>query len=100
MQFYSGSNGEFRIHTGGKDFFADTEESVLKFVVAEDRDRIKKLLNKKELLEWTNSDKTVSTHFKRADDGKEILCTLETIRTRNQDDHHIVIGIRRTKSKN
>ncbi len=97
MQFYSGSKGEFRITTGGKDFFADLDEVVLNIVVAEDRERIGKLLSKGELIEWIGADKPLSTHFKRAQNGT--LCTLETIRTRNQDDHHIVIGIRHKKRK-
>ena len=94
MQFYSGSNGAFRIQTGGKDFFADTGV-ILDMVTEEDRERIGKLLNKDKLMEWTDED-PLSTHFKSTDETGTLL-TLETVRTRNQDDHHVVLGIRQNK---
>lgn len=100
MQFYSGASGEFRIKTGGKDFFADVDDVVLSFVVPEDKERISKLLQKDELMGWTDVEKPLSTHFKHVESGASgVMCTLETIRTRNQDDHHIVIGIRRNNAK-
>ncbi|MBR4223186.1 MAG: EAL domain-containing protein [Oscillospiraceae bacterium] len=94
LLFYSGSNGEFRIHTSGKDFFKDVDQIVPTFVVEEDRERIADLLAKNKLMQWIGSDEPFSTHFRRVDDGEGALCTLESIHTRNQDDHHIVLGIR------
>ncbi|MCR5806036.1 MAG: EAL domain-containing protein [Oscillospiraceae bacterium] len=98
MQFYQGAKGEFRISTGGKNFFEDIDEQVLSFVVPEDRERIGRLLGKEELLGWMNADKPMSTHFTRIGEGSATLCTLETIHTRNQDDHHVVVGIRQKKA--
>ncbi|MBQ5330403.1 MAG: EAL domain-containing protein [Oscillospiraceae bacterium] len=93
MLFYSGTGSALRIQTGGKDFYADIDETVLSLVVEEDKERIAKLLSKKELMSWVTSDKPLSTQFRHVDEG---LYTLETIHTRNQDDHHVVIGIRRS----
>lgn len=99
MQFYSDGSGGFRIHTGGRDFFADIDEAVLSFVVPEDKERIGRLLSKEQFMGWVNADKPFSTHFKCVDDGTGTLVTLETIRTRNQDDHHIVIGVRQNNGQ-
>ena len=99
MFFYSGGNGVLRIQTGGKDFFADIDEHVLGFVVPEDHDRIARLLSKEQLMGWVKADKPLSTHFKHIEDGVGILYTLETIHTRNQDDHHVVIGMKRNNGR-
>ena len=97
--FYTGVNGEFRIHTGGKDFFEDIDEIVPTLAVPEDRERLTKLLGKDELMGWIGADEPFSAQFRRADDGTGAMCTLESIHTRNQDDHHIVIGFRPTADK-
>ena len=93
LQFYSGAGGEFRIQTGGRNFFADAEDVILSNVADEDVERIAKLISREQLMEWIDTNEPLLTHFKDKQDGR--LCALETVHTRNQDEQHIVIGISR-----
>ncbi|MDO5476167.1 MAG: EAL domain-containing protein [Eubacteriales bacterium] len=94
LEFYAGSGGELQIRPGGADFFADAHVKFLQEVCEEDRARVEEAVRKENLVKWLGKEETVALNYHILRDGKPVEYCLQTIRTRNSDDHHVVIGIR------
>ena len=94
LEFYSGAGGDLQIRPGGPDFFAEAVEKLLADVCAEDRARVADALSRENLTRWLGQDAPAELSFGRLTGGATRRCTLQTIRTRASDDHHIVIGVR------
>ena len=60
----------------------------------EDADKIKEALSKTSLMRWIGQEDTGAITFRRLRGGRLKPYTLQAIKTRNSDDHHIVIGVR------
>ncbi|MDO4418159.1 MAG: EAL domain-containing protein, partial [Eubacteriales bacterium] len=94
LEFYAGSDGELQIRPGGSDFFTDAGDKLLEKVCDEDREKVRTAICKENIQNWLGRDDMVPVCYRRReDDGLRPYC-LQTIRTRNSDDHHIVIGVR------
>ena len=74
LEFFSGKNGDLEIRPGGIDFFGEAKVKILEDVSGDDV-------------------RTVGT-FKRMKGGTLKEYTLQTIKTRSDDKHHIVIGVK------
>ena len=95
LEFFTGPGGDLKIRQGGQDFFKDAEEKILKEVSDEDRESVRKALRKDHLLSFMKSEENSSISYHRKSDGSEKSGSLETIRTKNNDERHIVIGVRK-----
>ena len=94
LEFFSGKNGDLEIRPGGADFFGDAVERLLEDVCEEDREKIREVLSRTSLIRWVSQEETKDVSFRRLREGKQKPYTLQTIKTRSSDDHHIVIGLR------
>jgi len=94
LEFYAGSDGELQIRPGGSDFFTDAGDKLLEKVCDEDREKVRKAIRKENILNWLGRGDMVPVCYRRREDGGFRPYCLQTIRTRNSDDHHIVIGVR------
>lgn len=92
MEFYTGSRGETEIRPGGTDFFREAPIKLLDGVPEEDAERARETLQKEKLVALADGDSKLS--YRRLFGGKLKPYLMETIRIRDNDDHHIVIGIR------
>ena len=94
LEFYAGSDGQLQIRPGGDDFFTDAEAKILADVVPEDQRAVKAALAKENVIRWSGRDEPVMMKYRRKGDPEAVLYRLQTFRTRNRDDHHVMIGIR------
>ena len=93
IEFYAGQDKELHITTDGTDFFSDRNR-IFEDVCAEDLPKLKQILNKDDLEEYLNGEKELDLLFRKNDQS---VCHLQTIRTRNKDARHIVLGVRKEK---
>ena len=94
LEFYAGENQELEIRPGGSDFFGEARQKLLEQVCEEDVDRVKEALSKTSLMRWIGQEETISVSFRISKNGVSVPYTLQTIKNRSDDDHHIVIGVR------
>ena len=94
LEFFSGKDGELEIGPGGTDFFGDAREKLLEDVCDEDKERLREALGKAGLIRRIGQEDAGKVAFRRRNGGELRPCTLQTIRTRSSDEHHIVIGVR------
>ncbi len=94
LEFYTGKTGDLEIRPGGVDFFNDAREAILEGVSEEDAQRVKEVTGKASLINLAEQEEAVALAFHKLKDGVPTLYSLQTIRTRESDHHHIVIGVR------
>ncbi|MBQ6376743.1 MAG: EAL domain-containing protein [Lachnospiraceae bacterium] len=95
LEFFAGPDGELQIRPGGQDFFGDVEEKLLCGIEETDLSVVRGALQKENVVKWIGREASEILSFKKCENGVETVYSLQTIRTRNNDDHHIVIGVRR-----
>jgi hypothetical protein len=66
-------------------------------VYGPDVDKVRQATGKANLMRWTGQPETVALSFRKLKQGVPVPYSLQTIKTRESDNHHIVIGIRREK---
>jgi len=89
---------DLQIRSGGKDFFVEVRDKLLQNVCDEDAPRVKEALGKNHLIQQAEQDEMFSLTFRKVKDpgqvsGELIPYTLQTIKTRESDTSHIVLGI-------
>ena len=94
LEFYSGRDGELQIRPGGADFFGEARQKLLDEVCSEDAEKVREATGKANLMRWLDRQEGAALSFGMMREGKTVPYTLQTIRTRESDDHHIVIGVR------
>ena len=94
LEFYVGQEGELEIRPGGTDFFVGAREKLLDDVCDEDKEKLREATSRRNLMKWIGQEEAVELPFRRMADGGLKPYTLQTIKTRNGDGHHIVIGVR------
>ena len=94
MEFYAGPDGELQIRPGGTDFFADAEAKILENVAPEDRRAVSAALAKENVIRWSGREEPVMMKYRRKGDPTPVPYRLQTFKTRNNDDHHVMIGVR------
>ena len=95
LEFYIGPDGALQIRPGGDNFYRDARDKILSQVAAADLSAMKEALRKENMIRWLGRGDAEEISFNRVEEGAEVPCCLQTIRTRGSDDHHIVIGIRK-----
>jgi hypothetical protein len=94
LEFFTGKDGDLEIRPGGIDFFGEARDKILEDVTEADADRVREATSKANLMNWIGHKDSLSVSFLRMKDGKPTPYMLQTIRTRESDNHHIVIGVR------
>ena len=94
LEFRAEGEHELEILPGGTDFFDEPEKLLPGAVCEEDRPRIGAALGRESLAKWAETDEPQAVRFRRADDEARKAFVLQTVRTRNRDDRHLVIGVR------
>lgn len=95
LEFYTGKDGELEIRPGGENFFADAEEKLIAGAADPDADRLRQAIEKEHLPKWTAGDNPEKIIFRKKTGRGERTYSLQAIRTRSSDDHHVVIGVKR-----
>jgi hypothetical protein len=94
LEFFSGKNGDLEIRPGGTDFFGEAQVKILEDVSGDDVKTVGDALSKSNLVRCAGENETFTITFKRMKGGVLKEYTLQTIKTRSDDKHHIVIGVK------
>ena len=94
LEFYRGKDGNLEIRPAGTDFFEEAREKLLKDVCDADAQKLREATGKASLIRLAEQDETLALKFCKEKDGVAAPYSLQTIKTRESDHHHVVIGIR------
>ena len=94
LEFFSGTNGDLEIRPGGIDFFKDAREKLLEGVHEADVQKLREALSKANLIHLAEQEESIHLSFAKLKNGVPVPYFLQTIRTRESDHHHLVIGVR------
>ena len=94
LEFFREKNGRLKIRPGGTNFYGDAREKLLANVRPEDVPRLREVTEKANLIQLAEQEETFSISYSKMEKDAEIPYLLQTIKTRESDHHHIVIGVR------
>jgi hypothetical protein len=94
LEFYTGKDGNLEIRPGGIDFFNDAKDKLLANVSGDDLSKVSDTIGKASLIDMAGQEETASISFCMMRNGVKTPYTLQTIRTRESDKDHIVIGVK------
>ena len=94
LEFFTGTGGDLEIRPGGIDFFREAREKLLKTVSEADVQELREATSKANLIHLAEQEESIQLSFARLNNGVPVPYSLQTIRTRESDHHHLVIGIR------
>ena len=94
LEFYSGKDGDLEIRPGGIDFFKDAREKLLESVSEADVQKLREATSKANLIHLAEQEKSIRLSFAKLKNGVPVPYSLQTIRTRESDHHHLVIGVK------
>ncbi len=94
LEFHTGKDGDLEIRPGGTDFFEEARGRLLEDVCENDAQRLREATGKASLIDLAGREEAAVVQFRKLKNGSPAPYTLQTIRTRDSDRHHIVIGIR------
>ena len=86
--------GDLEIRPAGKDFFKDVEEKLLSGVSGDDAEKVREAIGKTSLIRLAEQEEDLTLNYQRMINGAAAPYSLQTIKTRESDHHHIVIGVR------
>ncbi len=95
LEFFTGPDGDLEILPGGIDFFRDAREKMLEGVSEADSQKLREATSKASLIQLAEQEEAIHLSFAKLKNGVPVPYSLQTIRTRESDHHHLVIGIRR-----
>ena len=98
LEFFTGKDGDLEIRPGGSDFFKDAREKLLENVSEADAHKLREATGKANLIHLAEQEESIRLSFARLTDGVPVPYSLQTIRTRESDHHHIVIGVRQEQA--
>jgi hypothetical protein len=94
LEFYMSKDGDLEIRPAGTNFFEEALEQLLKNVSEEDTQRIREALSKANLISLAEQEETLDLSFRKEEDGESANYSLQIIKNRESDHHHIVIGVK------
>ena len=94
LEFTSDNDGDLRIGPGGTDFFTEARTKLLEAVAAEDVSKVTETTSKASLIRLAEQEEAVTLLFHKIKDGVPVSYSLQTIKTRDSDRHHIVLGVK------
>ena len=87
-------DGDLEIRPGGADFFDDARERILENVSESDSQAIREATSKASLIQLAEQEEALSLSFCKEINGVSAPYSLQSIKTRESDHHHLVIGVR------
>lgn len=97
LEFFTGADGDLEIRPGGTDFFKDAREKLLEGVLEADVQKLREATSKTNLIHLAEQEESIQLSFSRQKNGVPVPYFLQTIRTRESDDHHLIIGVRQER---
>jgi hypothetical protein len=94
LEFYMGKEGDLEIRPAGVNFFDDARVRILENVSESDSQAISDATSKASLIQLAEQEEALSLSFSKEINGVSRPYSLQTIKTRESDHHHIVIGVR------
>jgi hypothetical protein len=94
LEFFMSKEGDLEIRPAGTNFFEEARGKLLKDVSEEDAEKVKTATSKANMIRLAEQQESISVPFSRKVGDVSAQYVLQTIRTRESDTHHIVIGIR------
>ena len=94
LEFFMGPDGDLEIRPAGTDFFEEARGRLLEDVGEEDARRVWEATSKASLIQLAEQEGSLNLTFSKGKDGSKTSWSLQTIRTRESDHHHVVIGVR------
>ena len=99
LEFFTGADGDLEIRPGGTDFFKDAREKLLDDMSEADVQKLREATSKANLIRLAEQEESVRLPFTILRNGLPVPYSLQTIRTRESDHHHLVIGIRQESAE-
>ncbi len=94
LEFFMDRNGDLEIRPAGTDFFGEARERLLESVDDGDAQMVREATSKANLISLAEKDKPLALKYNKKVDGTVTPYSMQTIKTRESDHHHIVIGVR------
>ncbi|MBR2526970.1 MAG: amino acid permease [Blautia sp.] len=94
LEFFTGREGDLEIRPGGTDFFKEAREKLLEGVNETDVVKLREATSKANLIHLAEQEEAIRLSFDKLKNGVPVPYSLQTIRTRESDHHHLVIGVR------
>jgi diguanylate cyclase (GGDEF)-like protein len=95
LEFCTGRDGNPEIRPGGIDFFDSAREKLLEDVSSEDEQKLREVTGKAYMVNLAQQNEAVTISFHKMMDGVPTPYLLQTIKMRESDNQHIVIGVKR-----
>ncbi len=93
LEFSAGADGDLEIRPGGTDFFREAREKLLEGVSEADAEKLREATGKANLIRLAEQEESIRLSFIKQKNGLPVPYTLQTIRTRESDHHHLIIGV-------
>ena len=98
LEFFMSKDGDLEIRPAGTNFFAEARERLLADMSEADAQKVREATSKTNLIQLAEREATLDLSFSKEKDGVSTTYSLQSIRTRESDHHHIVIGVRQTEA--
>lgn len=98
LEFFMSKEGDLEIRPAGTDFFDGPRERLLKDVSESDAQEVREATSKANLIQLAEQEQALDLSFSKEKDGVSTTYSLQSIKTRESDHHHIVIGVKREES--
>ena len=95
LEFFMGKGGDLEIRPAGTDFFEEAREKLLEDVNSDDARKVREATGKANLIRLAEQEEELSLTFHKEKNGEMESYSLQTIKTRESDHHHVVIGVRK-----
>ena len=94
LEFFMGKNGDLEIRPAGTDFYEEARAKLLEDVCEADAQRVREATNKTNLIHLAEQEENLALTFSIEKNGVARPYSLQTIKTRESDHHHVLIGVR------
>jgi hypothetical protein len=94
LEFFMSKNGDLEIRPAGTNFYDEARERLLTDVNENDAQKVREATSKANLIQLAEQEEALALSFCKEKNGVPTTYSLESIKTRESDHHHIVIGVR------
>ena len=94
LEFYMGKDGDLEIRPAGTDFFEDARRKLLEDVNESDARKVSEATSRANLIHLAEQEEALALTFCKEKNGVTASYSLQTIKTRESDHHHVVIGVK------
>ena len=98
LEFFMSKDGDLEIRPAGTNFFDEARERLLEDVSEADAQEVREATSKANLIRLAEQKETLDLSFRKEKNGVPTAFSLQSIKTRESDRHHIVIGVRQIES--